>query len=171
MGIGAGLSITTRTAAGMAIGENKPYVARKLCWQGFVLSTCYSICAGILIMSLNGYIADVFTEIPAVYKELKFQVFLMGVLSFFIGSGATGATMFRVIQRAGIYSILMVFNQVVISTVLSILALFIWDLRAAGVGYAFLVSWVITYVFTVYFFNRFDWKTLEQKQEPKKIAC
>jgi len=169
--IGAGLSITTRTAAGMAIGENKPYVARKLCWQGFVLSTCYSIVAGILIMCLNGYIADVFTEVPAVYLELKYQIFLMGVLALFIGSGATGATMFRVIQKAGVYSILMVFNQVVISTVLSILALFVWKLRAAGVGYAFLVSWVITYVFTVYFFNKFNWKSLEVKQEPKKIAC
>jgi len=170
--IGAGLAITTRTNAGFALGEHKYQLARKHCWQGYILSTCYAIVAGIIICCLNDYIADVFTEIPAVYKELKYQVLLVGLLSFFVGSGATGATMFRVIGRAGIYSILMVFNQVFLSTILSVLSLFVWNLRAAGVGYAFLASWISTYIFTVVFFNRFkfEWLAVKPEEEKKESA-
>merc|ERR1711939_427975 len=118
---------------------------------GFFLSTCYAIVFGIILMIFNYQIAEMFTEVQSVLYELKFQGFLMGCLTLFIGSGATGATMFRVINKAGVYSIVMVINQVFVSTILSALALFTFNLRAAGIGYAFLVSWILTYVFTCFY--------------------
>merc|ERR1711879_620499 len=153
--IGAGLAITTRTACGCAIGENKPLKAKKYGTIGFILALCYSCVGGTLIMVLRNFIAKMFSEVPAVLEQLDLQILLMGVLALFVGTGATVATMFRVIDKAGLYSIVMLINQVGVNTTLAILSLFYWGLGAHGVGYAFLfTAWYVTL--------KFNWRTLQK---------
>merc|ERR1711874_693167 len=133
--IGSGLAITTRTQCGLSIGANKPMATRKMAFQGFIL---------------------------AVLSDLEYQCMLAGVLCFVAGSGPTGSTIFRVIDKAGLYSIVMIINQVFLSTTLSCLFLFYFKLGAAGIGYAFLASWGSTWIITVIFMTRFDWKSLKK---------
>merc|ERR1712110_437642 len=160
--IGAGLAITARTRCGMLVGENKPLEAKKYAYYGYTLSICYSIVAAIFIMTMHSHIAYMFTEVQAVLPSLSYQITLVGLLAFFVGSGAMGSTIFRVINRAGFYSILMMINQVLVSTSLSIMLLFYFELGAAGVGYAFLVSWCSTLCVTIFYMKRFDWSSLYQ---------
>merc|ERR1711935_208973 len=162
--IGAGLAISTRTQCGIALGENNGLMAKKYGFMGFILATGYSIVGGILIICLSGQIAEMFTEVPEVIAPLKWQITLMGICTIFAGSGATGATMWRTINKSGYYSYLMMVNQVLISTTISCFGLFYWKLGAAGVGYAFIVSWVSTYIFTVwYMVKRVDWNYVGAK--------
>jgi MATE family multidrug resistance protein len=161
--IGAGLAITARTRCGMLVGENKPLLARKYAYYGYTLALCYSVFAGIFIILMHSHIANMFTEVQAVLPSMSYQIILVGALGFFVGSGAMGSTIFRVINRAGFYSILMMINQVLISTTLSLVALFYFKLGAAGVGYAFLVSWCSTLCVTIFYMKRFDWNTLKQQ--------
>jgi len=161
--IGAGLAISTRTACGMFIGENNMKLARKYAFMGYTLATCYAIVGGSLIIGLNKQLAEMFTEVPEVMVELKWQIVLMGICTFFAGTGATGATMFRTIGKSGLYSYLMIANQVVLSTTISALGLFVFGWRAAGVGYAFIASWLSTYIFTAIYMKRFDWESAAAK--------
>lgn len=161
--IGAGLAISTRTACGIFIGENNMLLARKYAFMGYTLSSVYAVIGGALIIGLNKQMAEMFTEVPEVMPELRWQLVLMGICTIFAGTGATGATMFRTIGKSGLYSYLMIVNQVVISTTISALGLFVFNLRAAGVGYAFIVSWLSTYVFTMIYMRKFDWATAGQK--------
>merc|ERR1719151_327580 len=101
--IGAGLAISTRTSCGMALGEKNYMLARKYALMGYVLAFFYSVAGGILICGLNGQIAGMFTEVAEVLPPLKWQIVLMGICTFFAGSGATGATMFRTINKSGYY--------------------------------------------------------------------
>lgn len=119
--IGAGLAISTRTACGMCIGENNLLLARKYAFMGYTLASFYAVIGGSLIMGLNKQLAEMFTEVPEVMTELKWQVVLMGICTIFAGTGATGATMFRTIGKSGLYSYLMIANQVVLSTTISAL--------------------------------------------------
>ena len=82
-------------------------------------------------------------------------------MTFFVGTAPTGSTMFRVINRSGLYSIIMLFNQIIGVTVLSSLFLFYFKIGAAGVGYSFLASWASTFVITIIFVYKFDWKSLK----------
>lgn len=152
--IGAGLAITTRTACGMALGENNGLLAKKYAFMGLSCCTVYAIIAGTLIMCFSGPLSGIFTEVPEILPELKWQMVLLGISALFAGTGATGATMFRTIGKSPLYSYLMIFNQVFLSTTLSALGLFLWNLRCAGVGYAFIASWVSTYIFTVWYMNK-----------------
>merc|ERR1712151_129829 len=155
--IGAGLAISTRTACGMAIGENNYLLARKYAFMGYFWSTVYAVVGGTLIICLNTQLAEMFTEVPEVMADLKWQVVLMGICTFFAGSGPTGATMFRTVGKSGLYSYLMIANQVVLSTTISALGLFVFGWKAAGVGYAFIASWLSTYIFTFFYMKRLDW--------------
>lgn len=155
--IGAGLAISTRTACGIFIGENNMLLARKYAFMGYTLSSVYAVIGGALIIGLNKQMAEMFTEVPEVMPELRWQLVLMGICTIFAGTGATGATMFRTIGKSGLYSYLMIANQVVLSTTISALGLFVFNLRAAGVGYAFIASWLSTYVFTMIYMRKFDW--------------
>merc|ERR1711935_585746 len=158
-----GLEVNT-TQCGIALGENNGLMAKKYGFMGFILATGYSIVGGILIICLSGQIAEMFTEVPEVIAPLKWQITLMGICTIFAGSGATGATMWRTINKSGYYSYLMMVNQVLISTTISCFGLFYWKLGAAGVGYAFIVSWVSTYIFTVwYMVKRVDWNYVGAK--------
>jgi len=166
--IGAGLAISTRTKCGLALGAQNPMLARKYCFMGYILSSVYSLIMGIIVIGLHTQIADMFTEVPAVLPELEWQIVLMGICTLFAGSGATGATMFRTIGKTGYYSYLMIVNQVFVSTTISALGLFYFNWRAAGVGYAFIVSWVSTWIFTSYYmFKVVDWSSVavEKKVE------
>lgn len=109
-----------------------------------------------------------FTEVPAVIAPLRWQIVLMGICTMFAGTGPTGATMFRVINKAGYYSYLMIVNQVFLSTTLSAFGLFYFKWGAASVGYAFIASWVSTFVFTNYYMRKLDWNTLAPPVEEKK---
>jgi len=162
--VGAGLSISTRTACGVALGENKPLVAKYHAFMGFTLSCVYSICFSIIIICFHQQIAEMFTEVPAVFIELKWQIVLVGILAAFAGTGPTGATMFRVIGKTGFYTLMMIINQVVVSTTISALGLFIFKWGAAGVGYAFLVSWLSTMLVTIIYMTKLDWE-----RELKKV--
>lgn len=162
--IGAGLAISTRTACGFALGQNNGLLAKKYALFGLLLSSVYSVIMGTLLICLNGPIAEMFTEVPEVITPLKWQIVLMGICTMFAGSGATGATMWRTIGKAGYYSYLMIVNQVIISTTISSFGLFYWNLGAAGTGYAFIVSWVSTYIFTAwYMLKRVDWNYVGAK--------
>jgi len=161
--IGAGLAISTRTACGIAIGENNYLLARKYGLMGLALAFIYAVVLGTLIMIFNKQIAEMFTEVPEVLEPLKWQIMLMGICTFFAGTGATGATIFRVIGKSGLYSYMMILNQVIISTTISALGLFYWDLKAAGVGYAFIVSWVSTFIITLIYMTKIDWEVVGQK--------
>jgi len=55
-------------------------------------------------MGLNLQIAEMFTEVPLVLVDLKWQIFLMGICTIFAGTGPTGATMFRTINKTGYYT-------------------------------------------------------------------
>jgi len=161
--IGAGLAISTRTSCGMALGEKNYMLARKYALMGYVLAFFYSVVGGILIIGLNAQMAAMFTEVAEVLPPLKWQIVLMGICTFFAGSGATGATMFRTINKSGYYSYLMIANQVFLSTTISALGLFLWDLGAAGIGYAFIASWLSTFIFTVYYMLKVDWNSIGNK--------
>lgn len=104
-----------------------------------------------------------FTEVPAVMPPLRWQIVLMGICTAFAGTGPTGATMFRVIGKAGYYSYLMIVNQVFLSTTISCIGLFYFGWGAAAVGYAFIASWLSTFVFTNYYMRKLDWSTLGAK--------
>merc|ERR1712241_992177 len=114
--IGSGLAITTRTQCGLSIGANKPMQARKYAYQGFIFAFMYSIVGGSILLGIRNYLANMFTEVPAVLPQLEYQVMLAGVLCFVAGTGPTGSTVFRVIDKAGAYSIVMICNQVFLST-------------------------------------------------------
>jgi len=114
------------------------------------------------MLIIKNYVAHMFTEVPAVLPDLEYQCMLAGVLCFVAGSGPTGSTIFRVIDKAGLYSIVMIINQVFLSTTLSALFLFYFKLGAAGIGYAFLASWGSTWIITVFFMTKFDWKSLKK---------
>merc|ERR1712226_951581 len=160
--IGAGLAISTRTSCGMALGEKNYMLARKYALIGYVLASFYSLVGGILIICLNKQIAEMFTEVEAVLVPLRYQIILMGICTFLAGTGATGATMFRTINKTNIYTMMMLLNQVLISTTISSLGLFVFGWAAAGVGYAFIVSWLSTYAITVLYMRKFDWAALEK---------
>merc|ERR1719362_854567 len=104
-----------------------------------------------------------FTEVPEVLEKLNYQVVLAGILCVVCGSGPLGSTIFRVINKAGLYSIVMVFNQVFLSTSLSCLGLFYFKIGAEGIGYAFIASWLSTWIITVIFMNVFNWKKIGKK--------
>lgn len=161
--IGAGLAITTRTNCGMKIGDNKPLMARKFAFQGFILAFAYSIVGGTFIILMRNKIAGMFTEVPEVLDVLGYQVMLMGCLAFAVGSGATVSTIYRVIDKAGFYANLMMLNQVVISTSLSVFFLFGLKLGAAGPAYAFLVAWTFTFFVSNGVLAKFNWKKLAKK--------
>merc|ERR1712039_750404 len=100
-------------------GEKNYMLARKYAFMGYVLAFFYSVVGGTLIIVFHTQISEMFTEVPAVLIELKWQIVLMGICTLFAGTGATGATMFRTIGKAGYYSYLMIVNQVIISTSIS----------------------------------------------------
>jgi len=160
--IGSGLAITTRTQCGLSIGANKPMNCRKMAYQGFILACFYSIIGGTIILLIKDHLAHMFTEVPAVLPDLEYQCMLAGILCFVAGSGPTGSTIFRVINKSGLYSIIMIVNQVFLSTTLSCLFLFYFKLGAAGIGYAFLASWGSTFLITIYFMAKFNWKSLRK---------
>lgn len=162
--IGAGLAITARTTCGYNVGANKPLTAKKYAKMAFILGYVYSIVGAITIILCRNQMAEMFTEVPEVLKYLNYQMLLIGCLAFFVGTGPTISTVFRVIDKAGLYSVVMLFNQVALNTTLAILFLFQLDLKAAGVGYAFLCSWGLTFFITVWYpFRKFDWKSLYKK--------
>jgi len=164
--IGAGLAITTRTNCGINVGANKPLTAKKYAKMGFVLGFIYSIVGALIIIFCRRGLAAMFTEVPAVLDELSFTLMLLGFLCILLGTGATISTIFRTIDRSGLYSIIMLINQVAVNTTLAIIFLFYMDLKAAGVAYAFLTSWGVTFFITVWYpFRKFDWKTLYKKRE------
>jgi len=158
--IGAGLAISTRTACGIYIGEKKWLLTRKYAFMGYTLCCGYSIVGASLIIGLNKQIAEMFTEVPEVMGPLRWQIVLMGICTFFAGSGPSGATFFRVCGKSGIYSYMMILNQVVISTTISTIGLFVFGWGAAGVGYAFIVSWMSTFIITVTYMRKFDFESL-----------
>lgn len=160
--VGSGLAITTRTQCGLSIGANKPMQCRKMAYQGLILGCFYGVFGGTAVILLKNQLAHVFTEVDALLPSLEYQILLAGSLCFLIGSGPTGSTIFRVIDKAGFYSIIMIINQVFLSTTLSCLFLFYFKLGAAGVGYAFLAAWGSTFIITVYFIATFDWKSLKK---------
>ena len=114
--MGSGLAITTRTQCGLSIGANKPMQAKKYAYQGFIYAFIYSVFSGSLLLCIRHYLANMFTEVPAVLPSLEYQVMLAGVLCFVSVTGPTGSTIFRVIDKAGAYSIVMICNQVFLST-------------------------------------------------------
>jgi len=111
-----------------------------------------------------------FTEVPAVIAPLRWQIVLMGICTMFAGTGPTGATMFRVINKAGYYSYLMIVNQVFLSTTISAFGLFYFKAGAESVGYSFIASWLSTFIFTNYYMRKLDWNTLGPAEEKKTDA-
>merc|ERR1712178_670316 len=120
---------------GLSIGSNKLLTCRKFAFQGFVLAVVYSLVGGCVVPGIHNQLAHMFTEVAEVLPELKYQMVLAGCLCFVAGSGPTGSTIFRVIDKAGFYSIIMICNQVFLSTTLSALFLFYFKLGAPGIGY------------------------------------
>merc|ERR1712226_169877 len=166
--IGAGLAISTRTACGLSLGEKNYMLARKYALMGYLLAFFYSCVGGTLIICLNKQIAEAFTEVPEVITPLRFQIVLMGICTFLAGSGATGATMFRTINKTNIYTMMMLVNQVLLSTTISALGLFLWKWGAAGPGFGFIASWISTATFTVWYMLKVDWNSLASTEKDVK---
>lgn len=161
--IGAGLAITTRTMCGTLLGQNKPMLARKYAFMGFVLAFVYSVLMATLIICIRGSLASMFTQVPEVWEPVKYQMLLAGVLVIFSGTGPIGSTIFRVIDRSGLYSMITIMNMTIISTGISAVCMFVFNLGANASGYAFLIAFFNIFCMTVAYFSTFDWNKLYKK--------
>lgn len=163
--IGCGLALTTRTECGTLIGENKPLTARKYAFCGWILANFYAVIAGILVLVLHRDIAYMFTEVPEVLDQMGYQIILLGILTFLIGSGPIWSSVFRIINRSGLYSMILISNQCILSTVLTCILMLYFKLGAPSIGYSYLCGWVSTFTMTLVYAVRFDWSSLKQKQQ------
>merc|ERR1711976_666526 len=111
-----------------------------------------------------------FSEVPSVLKEMSYQIVLIGIVTIFAGSVATGSTIFRVINKANVFSLLMIVNQTFLATLISSVSLFYFNLRAAGIGYGFICSFISTFIWTVVYITKFDWKNMGKTDEVSSSA-